>query len=73
MDIKQSLTLNPLPDDIQEALRRLHVLHPTQTRIMVLHRIKGRSYGEIAAALHYQIDTCRHYDSWALRKLEGMI
>jgi hypothetical protein len=75
MDIKDALTLNPMPETVQDALRRIKIRHRTNTAYIVFHRhcIDGEPYNVISESMHYERETCRKYASRIMRELEREI
>jgi DNA-directed RNA polymerase specialized sigma24 family protein len=75
MDIRESLILNPLPDDVQEAIRRVRTRHNTNKAFEVfrLRFIEGRPYDAIAETRHYAIGTCRNYASRIMQEVEAEV
>jgi DNA-directed RNA polymerase specialized sigma24 family protein len=72
MDIKDALTLNPMPETVQDALRRMRIRHSTNTAYIVFHRhyVDGEPYDKISAEIMYPVKTCWHYASKMMRELK---
>ena len=73
MDVAQTLEQHLV--ELDDALRRLEVIHPRKTQVVELRFFTGLSLEETAAALHVSVDTVkrdwRFAKLWLLRDLAG--
>jgi len=73
MDVAETLEQHLV--ELDDALRRLEVIHPRKTQVVELRFFTGLSLEETAAALHVSVDTVkrdwRFAKLWLLRDLAG--